>query len=70
MSFMSPNVPAAPPPPPAPPSMASAGVQDSAAAVRAAAASANGAGFGGTVKTSSQGTDAPNTAKPLLGDGQ
>ena len=70
ISFMMPKAPAALPPPPAPPTLANAGVQDSAAAARAAAASANGMGFGGTLKTGSQGATAPSTAKQFLGSGE
>lgn len=53
-----PNLPPPPPPPlppPNPPVMGSEQSRASAAAQRAAAAAASGAGFAGTVRTSSQG---------------
>ena len=62
------SAPPPPPPPATPPTIANA--TQSGAATRAAAAAAAGAGFDGTLGTSSQGAKDPATAggKTSLGD--
>lgn len=64
-----PKVPSLPMPPPAahPATLANSAVQAAGNNTKAAGAAAEGLGAGGTVKTSQQGLDAPNTAKTLLG---
>lgn len=64
-----PKVPTVPLPPPAahPATIANAAVQVAGNNTKAAGAAAQGMGFDDTLKTSSQGLSAPNTAKTLLG---
>lgn len=63
MGFSGPKLdaPAPPPPPPPPPLLANSDVQMAGQRARRAAAAAAGGGFANTIKTSTSGTEEPNT---------
>lgn len=73
MIFGTPKAPAPPPPPQQPAQLTSPSIAEQGASERSRLAGAEGAGFDGTLKTSSQGAAAPSTTaspaggKTLLG---
>jgi hypothetical protein len=68
MSFLMPSPPTPPPPPPNPVNLSSPSVLQQGMAERSRLESAEGAGFGDTLKTGGQGvTDVAKTTRSLLG---